>query len=345
MIDKVLKFFLLVSPLCYIFGESLNKFDTKIFHVFCISLFIGALFDRPKRWLYKFDIKKPVMYFFSICLFSSLIFRFNDIIVATTLEYFLALYAMVMIFKYANDPKEYYKFIIWASLINMLIFVIQYLGYSPVLKGSDKDLFGANLGNLPRLATYLAIIAPILYVECIFGFILALIITLAIEPQFASTGIMLLIVLFMSDIKYLKCMIVAGIVYFATEYHAKILYSFKVRGVICQPVIDDFFNRPLIGYGIGVFPYNDVENTLNDKTLNSSFILFGVRGGILMFVWMGYIFKLFYNNFKKTIPHLCVLSIFILSLVEYPIEIKKLWITMITLFAFSMIEIFKTRRA
>lgn len=343
MIDKVLKFFLLISPLCYIFGESLNKFDTKVFHIFCISLFIGSLYDYQKRSMRSININKPVLYFFLICLFSIMTFRFNDIIVATTIEYFLALYCMVMIFKYAKDPKEYYNFIVYACVINMTIFVIQYLGYNPILKNSHKVLYGANLGNIPRLTTYFAIISPILYSNCLVALILAIIIAFLNEPQFASIGIMIMIIFINVDSKLFRCAVIALGVYFLAKYHAKIIYSFKVRGVICKPVIDDFFNRPLIGYGIGVFPYAETTDPLSDKTLNSSVILFGVRGGILMFVWMGYIFKIFYKNFKKTIPHLCVLSIYILSFVEYPIEIKKLWITMISLMAFSMIEIYKNK--
>ena len=51
--------------------------------------------------------------------------------------------------------------------------------------------------------------------------------------------------------------------------------------------------------------------------------------GILGLVWIGYVIKDFVKRFDLSIESIAVLGFLVISLIEYPIEIPRLWFTII----------------
>ncbi len=158
MVDKILKLLLLLSPICYTTNISLQVFDLIFFRLGIMLLFCASLFDKPKRDI---NLALPIFSILGLCIYNLFIHGFNQIILTYTFNVFLFLLAINIIVNYASNPKEFYKWIKYAAAINIVVFLIQELGYNPIINTSIDT--GGIMGNAPRLAAYLSIFAFILF--------------------------------------------------------------------------------------------------------------------------------------------------------------------------------------
>ena len=95
------------------------------------------------------------------------------------------------------------------------------------------------------------------------------------------------------------------------------------------PALQLFFDRPLIGYGLGVKLIPNLE------VLGNSYLQFIMGVGILGAVWFGYVFRLIY---KKFILNSAIISLALIMLVEYALEIPRLWILVIAIITMFLIK-------
>lgn len=331
MVNKVLKFLLLVSPLAYMANISLRSFSIRFFHLGVIALVIAALLDTPVR---KLAGKKLIAGLLGIGLINILLHRMNVVVMGNVLNIFFGIIALVIIICFCKEPRDYYKYIIGAGVISMVVWGFQQIGFNPILNSSPASEMGGLMGNAPRLATYLAAILPFMPVG-----LFLLCIGIAVWAKEYTLLIIATVILFLKS-KTIATKILIGSVAFGGMMflHQSIIKSFLSRIEIWKEVLTGFFVQPIAGYGLGVFPYK-VEVAPNiDATIFSSLLQFIVCAGLLGAVWLWFVLKAYKKNFTLGANSLAILSLLILSLVEYPFEIPRLWFTELAIIGFFIIN-------
>lgn len=333
MVDKVLKLILLISPLAYSFSIMPIKFEIIFFHFCTLVLFLASLLDTPKRE--NPIISKGIVLFLSLCLLSTTIHTFQLFSVATLANLFLFCVALNIIYRYMDSPKKYYKYITIAAVINILIFLVQrYLfNFLPFESGCLGGIFGSG----PRLGNYLAIITPIVF-SCLW-FIIPIIAIMA--QSLNPMGIFVIIVAlkikqsnkFKKLQVYLYGILVLMAMIFIYIFHDKILSSilFRINSFII-PTITEIFKLPLIGHGLGTY-YHDIGN----DPFNS-LISFTYDVGVMGLVLIGYGLWKIRKYFDLSIESLSLIGLFLASMIDYPLEIPRLWSTIAFIIAAFFIK-------
>ena len=119
--------------------------------------------------------------------------------------------------------------------------------------------------------------------------------------------------------------------------------SVKIRAKYWGITTHIFAQRPLSGIGMSIYPGGQERVTAgHDPMINSSLFYFICDSGWLGIVWLFFMMKSFFKRFViSSHAGLSVLAILLVGIVEYPIEIKRLWFTMISLTAFFTIDTYK----
>ena len=115
------------------------------------------------------------------------------------------------------------------------------------------------------------------------------------------------------------------------------------RWIIWGPVIERIFTRPTEGHGIGSFPMiADQIIPVTDRVADTAFssgLQFLLEFGLLFgLTWLIYFVWHYRKEFKR--PNaLGLITIGILSITEYPIQVERLWITITAIVGFFVINI------
>ena len=332
MIDLLLKIILLVSPLAYCVNLSLDNFDFLLFRIGIMCLFFVSTFSEPVRIINKKYLWYPITSLFTICLLNLFWNKFNPISVSNTTNLFFGILAIYIITRYVNKPKEIYSFIVLAVLINIFIFIFQKFGYNPILNTSFPDEVGANLGSAPRFAMWLGLICPILFSYSKLFFPLIVLIAIG-ATELSLLGIAVLVFIVMTKNKLYKLLLGVGLIIGILIFHKQLLASCNVRIDFWRNTIEYIVKRPLLGYGLGI--------GLKDSGFANIFIQLCFQLGILGFAWLQYWIYQVKHKFNTSIESLCLISFLLLSLIEYPIEIPRLWFYIISIISFFIIHINK----
>jgi len=309
-----------------------------VFHLSVIALFLASLFDTPKR---EFKFNKELFYLLILCFLNIALSQFNVYVLNATVNLFLAIIGIFVIVKYVDDIKGMYKIILLSGLINVLIYLIQYLGYNPFTPDSGNN--GGMLHNSPRLANYLSLILPM----CDIPFaIICIIVSVLIKQKvliFISSLFLLLktknkklILGFLPVLPILLLFYPEGRSFFYKTGHI------SVRLETYKNVITGFLVHPLSGFGLGVFPWGQDKIPQGvDAVIYSSVLQFICGLGILSLFWLFFVIK---KNFKfsYSVSAISITIFAILSAFEYTIEIPKLWLIIMTIISFYLIE--KTKK-
>jgi hypothetical protein len=318
MVDIVLKIALCLSPVIWGINTSLNKIDSIFFILSCMALFLASLFDNPKR---NVNISIPALSLFGLCLFNLFTLNFSSLVLGNTVNIFLGILALWVILNYASGYKQFYPFIVIPALLNIFIFIFQKFGYMLILNSSPSVDFGGLLGNAPRLATYLCLILVVSleYSWLMFGLC---ILASLVMTEYTLIGVTLLLILYRiknTNIKRLFT-ICSGLA--LISIYKPILTALKARIDIWKGIIDEITKRPLLGYGLGA-----------GTDFFNEYLHIWYAFGFLGLVWLGYVI---YKHRK--IQYLLILPFLILCLTEYPLGIPRLWLTLISLIAFTLIK-------
>ncbi len=341
MVDILLKIILLLSPITYTTGISLDKFDLIFFRLAVASLFIASLFDKPKR---TFEIR-PLAFLLIIGLINVFWHNFHPIVMTSFVNLFSAGIALYIIVVYCDKPKEIYKYMIYATIVNIVFFILQRIGYNPILKeGLKIGQEGGIMGNAPRLISYLALVLPFTFSLNPIIFVISIIISF-LTKEYSLLGIVLIFLFISNRDNWPRRILFISIGALAIFLlRAEIISSLKMRLDVWIPVLNSFFNRPLLGYGLGMFPsISDqivkIKNLYQVDYVFNSYLQFIFGTGILGLVWLGYLGKKLINkiNLNDT-ESLAIVGLAVLSLIEYPFEIPRLWLTIIAITCFFIIK-------
>lgn len=338
MFNYVLKIILFLSPLVYTMQISLHKFDLIFFQVGVSALFISACFSIPKRII----LIHPMPLLLILCAINVFFSKFNVIVLSNYINVFLGVIGVYLIAIYCEDTAQYHKWILFAGSINILIFVAQKAGFSPIIDISKQfGQPGGLMGSGPQLVTYLTVILAFAPVWLAGIFIVIGIIC----QEFTIVGVAFIFFLIKYKypagkgyLKFIPILIFLTGLLFIKDH---IIHSFINRWVIWSPTITQACQQPLAGHGLGIFSHVSdqfIKSFWHADNAFSSLLEFIFNIGFLGFVWVGYFLKKYVQNFKHNMSTLALLAIMILSLTEYPFEIIKLWLTIMVIVGFYFIE-------
>lgn len=337
MVDKLLKLLLLLSPIAYTTGISLGLFDVVFFRLGMIALFCASLFDKPKR---NIKLALPIALILGLCVFNLFTHGFNQVIFSYTFNMFLALLGLSIIVNYASPLKEFSKWIVGAILINIFVFIMQKFGFNPILNSSIEN--GGIMGNAPRLAGYLTITLPILFSFSLWFIPLIFLLSLILkEYVLLGVGIVYLFMKFKNRVIRLSLIgiSVSGIILLHNEIICSLITT---RWILWKPTLEMIFNHPLNGFGLGLFQ-NLSNQFINSKGYQvdyamNSYLEFILGAGLTGLVLIVLGIRKFIKSFDFSIEAFGVLALLFLACLEYPLEIPRLWITIIFIIGMFIIK-------
>lgn len=306
----------------------MDMFDIIFFRTGIIVLFVGSLMDTPKREIPE-NIKKVIIGLFCLVIANMFIHTFSPMTLATSMNVFMATLGFCIIYVYHDEKKDLKKFILGAAAINLLFYIGQKAGFDPVWDKVSFDQHGAFLGNTPRLMVYFALVTPLVPL-----YILPVAIALAMySHQYTVFIPVVLILLFWQ--KSLKNRIGIGIVALLAivilrdRLLASLLFRFNTAW---KPILIAFFDQPLIGYGLGNRAIPELE------VFGNSYLQFIIGVGIIGAAWYFYAI----NTLRKIIifdkKSLALICLLVIMLIEYPVEITRLWYLIIAIIIMALIR-------
>jgi len=312
----------------------MDSFDLIFFRTGIIVLFAASLLDTPKRVMPQY-VNKIMVGLLGLCVFNIFIHTFAPLVLANTLNLLLAIIGLHTAYTYIEDKHDLVKYILIAGAINLIFCISQRLGFDPVFEEipnmngkPDVSLAGGFLGNNPRLANYFALLIPFLPV-----FLLPLgLVALFLTKQLVIL-IPLVILLFFKLRNYKSRIGLLGILgFFVILLRGHILQSLHTRFAVWVVAIKSFFDRPLLGFGLGerIIP--------NIDALFSSYLSFIVGVGILGLVWYGYLFYNLKDKLKNNRESIALLTLILSMAIEYQIEIIRLWYLIIAIIIMFLIK-------
>ncbi len=323
MVTKVFQLLLLLSPIAIGADVNMDMFDLIFFRTGIIALFTASLMDTPKRVMPGW-VNKIILGLFGLCLVNIFIHTFNPVVLANTMNLFLATIGFYTVYIYLDTKQDLKKFILIAGAINLIFLLGQRMGFDPVFEETPQglpNLAGAFFGNNPRLANYFALLIPFLPFALLpIGLILVF-----ITKQVVILIPIIIILFARLKTKKLKIGLLAIVILSAFILRGHIVQSLNTRLNIWIPALRAFFDRPLIGYGLGIRVIPNLDALFN------SYLSFIIGIGVLGLVWFGYVFKNIYKKIKNNRESIALIILALLMAIEYPIENTRLWYLIIAI--------------
>ena len=294
---------------------NMDMFDIIFFRTGIIALFGASLLDTAKRQMPEW-VNKIVFALIAICLWNLFIHTFNAKTLHESMNLFLAIVGFYIVYGYWDIKQSMRKYILWAGIVNLTVYGCQKVGFNPFFNSMPYvGQEGAFLGNQPRLMTYFALLTPFLWWP-----LLSISIFLGLYANqiiiFAPVAVCLF-----AKMRTKKEKIIYIVLVFLTALLLKdrILFSLSYRfNIAWKPILTEFFKQPLIGLGLGVSPIPELE------VMGNSYLQFITGVGIVGAVWFGYVFKNIYRKLSYNAESIALISLGIIMLIEYPIEITRL---------------------
>lgn len=338
MIDKFLSLMFFVTPLFYITKMQLRKAEIIFFSVCVAILYILATLEKPKREL----TITPFVMLLAVALTQLIVYDFSPTSANCVVNIFLGVLGINIIATYSDGlNRQMMGMIVLSGAVSILFTIGQHLGYNPVIS-NDHDQYGALMGNAPRLANFLALTLPLAVGYSWLAGILWLLAGIYIHqfPMFLIGFVMVLIFEYQSKNLRLRkdflFPVIGVFLAFIVWQHAHIWQSISVRLAQWQPILEQIFQHPVFGCGLGTYPI--FANNFNEVAMSSAvefFFNFGfVAGGIILY----FLIRHFKQNFRITLIQTSIIGLAVLCLIEYPFEIPKLWPIIIALAGFYLIE-------
>jgi len=323
MFDKVLKLLLLISPIAYTIGIKPEKFELMFFHIGIMVLFIASLLSMPRK--IGLVIPKGIVLMFALCVLSVAIHSFQTQSLGVLINVFFFFIGLNLVCNYMGEVNQFYKYIAWAAGINCAVWLVQRycINFIPfgVPAGDSLALSGGIFGTTPRLFNYLAIITPILLSISPLFFIIPIL--SIIGKQFAPVVTTGLYLLSMAKTLSRKIVFIVGSVALLVLFHKHIFEAFRVRiHDIFPQVIIGIGQIPFIGHGLGAY-----YHTLGADSFNL-FLLLGYDLGVIGMFALGYAIWKARKLFKINVATMSMVSVLVVSMFDYVIEIPRLWFTL-----------------
>ena len=328
MVTKVFQLLLLLSPICTCADMNMDVFDLIFFRTGITVLFMASLWDTPRRDIPR-EVRIGVIGLLGICLFNAFIHAWDSVVLYNLLNVFLAAVGFCIVYRYLDISKSLIKYILAAGAINLALYIMQINAIDPVFDMKPQN-GGAFLGNTPRLTNYFTLLLSFLPFPLI---LLGAGLVVLTKQMVLLIPIALFVLLRIKSLK-LKAVFLGLLTLFACVYHRHIYISLVETRMMTYwfPALVAFFNRPLIGHGLG---YRVVQDT---GAVFNSYLQFIVGVGIGGAVWFGYVLRNVYKRISGSREGVAFLTLAFLMVVEYPIEIIRLWFLHIAIVAGFLIK-------
>jgi hypothetical protein len=329
----MIKAFLLLSVIGYLPGHSLNNFDAKFFHLCAIVLGMCALIEPPKR-----DAPNIlVIPFGMLVVLNALMHNLDNAVMYWCLNASIFMFIVCVVTMYADTPEEYFRWIAIGAMINISVALMQKAGFSPVLDTTPESHPGGLMGNSPRLSTYLAAILPIMWDISIPMFLACVGISLAGDPQCAIIGVAAVVVFCRVRNVYMRGSLIVLAVAGAVFLREHILESLRIRFDVWGKFLKLFFKAPLRGFGLGTIPGRERVVSV-DYAIHSSVLQFVFGSGIFGALYVIGLMNELKTRIGRDPLSLSMVAIALLSIIEYPFEITRMWFTMASLIGLFIVK-------
>ena len=312
----------------------MDVFDLVFFRTGIIVLFAASLIDKPKRAMPDY-INKIILGLLGLCVFNLFIHTFAPQVLAMTMNLFLAIVGLYILYTYLDEKANLVKYILWGAAINLIFLVSQRIGFDPIFDQipnvNNKPALnqtGAFFGNNPRIANYFTLVIPFLP---LIWLPIGLILYFLTKQMVIFIPIVIILFTRLETLKS-KIGFLAIIALSLFLFKAHILQSLSIRFAYWKPALEAFFDRPLIGYGLGTKIFPDLDAYFN------SYLSFINGVGILGLVWLGYVFKNVYKKIGRNKESIALVTLALLMAIEYPIEHTRLWYLIIAIIVMWLIK-------
>jgi hypothetical protein len=311
----------------------MEVFDMIFFRIASVVLLMAYLVDKTAVKEISLSTKYLIASLLGIGVLNVFVNTFHPVTMSSLFNLQLACLDLFLIITKCRNHKSTFKWIVYAGLVNVIIFLSQQMGNNFIFTiGVNEGGSGGLLGNKARIATYLALIVPFAMQISWISVLLFLGVSLWFPMQFPIVLCLLVSMFLLTNDKRTKIFLVCLVSLFSVIFFKHILGSLKVRwDGNMKFVLDKLFNRPLLGYGMGVNPIKD-----NAEVIVNSFLQFIVQVGFIGLAWIIYAMKKI--RVTRDIETVALYSMFALMMIEYPLAIQKLWVTMIAIVAFAIIK-------
>jgi len=317
--------------LCSVIGEGanidMNMFDINFFRLSAMVLFIAALFDTPKRMIPK-RLKIILSSLLGLGFFSAISYAYAPTVLHNLMNMFIAVLAFSIVYVYYDEKSSISKWVLWGALINVGLFTCQQIGFDPVFDIDRAAVYagceGGLLGNSPRLATYLALATPMIGL----WFVPIVAIYGLYTNQFAVFIPVVVMLLFWPKKRWVKIAVLIALLAGMAIAHNHIAQSLIFRfNMSYRPILTLFFDKPFMGYGLGQRIIPELE------VMGSSYLQLITGAGIMAVVWFWYALRTAYKRIDINAESMALITLALLMLIEYPIEIPRLWFLIIGILA------------
>lgn len=330
MVDKVIKFMLLTSPLIYTSWMTPGRFEMILFYAYAFLLFLASLLDKPKRE--SALVSRGIFCFLLFCFINSAIHSFPTQSIATLLNLTVFCVVLNTVFRYMRPPEKYYRYIRISAIFSIVVYLAQryWFNFLPFTAYS----LGGTFGSIQRFANYIALIIPITFAALWFILPVIAVMSLSMNP------ICIYFMMLLSQIKKIPLYRFTKIAMFLSAssiiiylMRSKIMTSimFRINSFI-SPTINSISHNLLIGKGLGSYYANVGNDPYN------SIIAFVYDVGIFGLVLVGYGFFKIRKYFDWSIRSLSFVGLILVSMVDYPLEISRLWPTIAFIIAAFFIK-------
>lgn len=279
---------------------------------------------------------KPLSFLLILGAINLYLSKFNPIVLSAFINFSFGVIFISLVANYTQNFSKCLKYAVLAGVFNLAILGSQLIGFDPIITNIAEP--GGIFGNAPRLCMYLMIILPFAWkVNPIFFFLFV------VTSLFLGEKVVLIFApMVMMGFLYKKCIKlqkgfwIISIIMFSClgfiMFFNKIIQSFIIRLPIWKSTIEQIFQRPVEGFGLGMFPHVSGQFIIGYYHADTAFsslldFTFGI-GLISSVIILTYIGRVTFNACFKYIHKaevLAFLSLGILCFVEYPFEVPKLW--------------------
>lgn len=334
MVDRVLKALLLLAPISYANGVPLERFDLLFFRLGVVLLFLASLGVEPVRGL---KDHWPLTGLLGVGFVNLALSSFNEIVTSAFLNLFYGILAVFIIVRYVKDIRGCLRFAIYAAILNALVFVVQMWGFSPIIEDLED---GGIMGNAPRLVNYFSILLPLIVAYS--WPLTALVLLIGLVAKELTIVAIMAALLFLSRAipGWVKAFAGLAVLCAMVCFKTQILRAVSVRWEIWKPTLEAIFDRPLLGYGLGMFPHVSdqvIPGRYKSDFVFNSYLQFLFGAGVAGAGWLVYFLRQVLSC-PLNLSTQCLIALGLLACVEYPLEIPRLWLTLSALAAYWFIE-------
>jgi len=332
--DTVLKILVFLSTLVCLPDRGLFVFEQIWFHISVIILSLSAFASKKQRSF------NPCLLigFNAVFILNVFTHDFNPLVMQYALNVFLLSLVMFLVASYTQNWRSVIKWIFASYIVTSIVLVFQLYGYNLILNSLGEDS-GGLMGNLPRLSFLACLVLPLAFKSRAKSILIPLIMLSVgyVFPQYCIFAVFLMCFWFRCGSYGIKMVIILCIASILIYIYMTKPVSINIRIEYYYLIIRDFFSLYwLSGFGAGIPFAKNIG--ARDMQIYSSILQFVFTTGIAGFIWFCFTCIKFFQSFRASALNLSILAFGMISIWEYPFEVRRLWFLLAVLIGFLIIN-------